>query len=183
MIVPESLILMESFKMTMFTRAATALILAISAFLASNAFAQEYATNPILYADVPDVSLLRVGDDYYMSSTTNHMAPGVPIMHSKNLVDWNIIGYAYDVLEVNDKQELRAGKNAYGDGSWASSLRYHDGVFYLVTFSQTTGKTHVYTTRDPAGKWESLEDKQIFDGGKFVTVPAPLDVMPVFRRV
>lgn len=149
---------MEFHNMTTFTRAKSTLaltILTLLAILAPNVSAQEYATNPILYADVPDVSVLRVGDDYYMSSTTNHMAPGVPVMHSKNLVDWNIISYAYDVLEVNDKQELRAGKNAYGDGSWASSLRYHDGVFYLVTFSQTTGKTHVYTTRDPAGKWEA----------------------------
>ena len=138
--------------MTTSIRWIVATTLALASFVFASA--QEYATNPIINADVPDVSLLRVGDDYYMSSTTCHMSPNVPIMRSKNLVDWELIGYACDVLEKNDALELRDGKNAYGAGSWASSLRYRDGVFYLATFSQTTGKTHIFTTRDPAGKWE-----------------------------
>lgn len=138
--------------MTTFTRTIAALATFFLAF--ASVSAQEFATNPIINADVPDVSLLRVGDDYYMSSTTCHMTPNVPIMRSKNLVDWELIGYACDVLEKNDALELRDGKNAYGAGSWASSLRYHDGVFYLATFSQTTGKTHIFSTRDPEGKWD-----------------------------
>ena len=138
--------------MTTFTRIIVALAVALTPFVSASA--QEFATNPIINADVPDVALLRVGDDYYMSSTTCHMTPNVPIMRSKNLVDWELIGYACDVLEKNDALELRDGKNAYGAGSWASSLRYRDGVFYLATFSQTTGKTHIFSTRDPAGKWE-----------------------------
>lgn len=115
--------------------------------------AQEYAENPNIWADVPDVSLLRVGDYYYMSSTTMHMVPGVPIMRSKNLVDWEIVGYVNDVLENTDELALRNGKNAYGAGTWASSLRYKDGVFYLAVFSGTTGKTYIYSTNDVAGKW------------------------------
>ncbi|MGI6400819.1 MAG: glycoside hydrolase 43 family protein [Thermoguttaceae bacterium] len=143
--------------MSQLTRAAhwsALMLLASAALFPLYAVAQSQATNPILYADVPDVALLRVGDDYYMSSTTMHMTPGVPIMRSKNLVDWNLIGYAYDVLERNDALELQDGKNAYGAGSWASSLRYRDGVFYLATFSGTTGKTYIYSTRDPSGKWD-----------------------------
>lgn len=116
--------------------------------------AQEYATNPNIWADVPDMSLLRVDDWYYMSSTTMHMVPGVPIMRSRNLVDWEIAGYANDVLEDVDDLALRNGKSAYGAGTWASSLRYKDGVFYLAVFAGTTGKTYVYTTLDVTVKWD-----------------------------
>ncbi len=104
------------------------------------------ATNPILYADVPDVSMIRVGDTYYMSSTTMHMSPGLPIMKSKDLVNWKLIRYGYERLEVSNELNLQEGKQAYGKGSWASSLRYHEGIYYLSTFAQNTGKTHVYTT-------------------------------------
>ncbi|RYG48627.1 glycosyl hydrolase 43 family protein, partial [bacterium] len=109
----------------------------------------ERATNPILWSDVPDISVVRVGDAYFMSSTTMHMAPGLPIMKSRDLVNWEIVSYAYETLADNDALNLRNGKNAYGQGSWASSLRYHAGTFYASTFSSTTGKTHIYSTKDP----------------------------------
>ncbi len=84
-----------------------------------------------------------------------HMAPGVPIMKSKDLVDWELIGYAYDRLTESDRMNLEGGVGAYSRGTWASSIRHHNGVFYVSTFSQTTGKTHVYTTRDiESGDWE-----------------------------
>ncbi len=57
------------------------------------------AQNPVIFADVPDMSMIRVGDSYYMSSTTMHMSPGVPIMKSKDLVNWQIVNYAYDILD------------------------------------------------------------------------------------
>lgn len=107
------------------------------------------AQNPILWADVPDVSIVRVGDAYYMSSTTMHLSPGLPIMKSKDLVNWRLASYAYLTLGDDDALALRNGKNAYGASSWASSLRYHGGTFYVSTFSQTTGKTYVYSTKDP----------------------------------
>lgn len=116
--------------------------------------AQEFASNPNIWADVPDMSVLRVDDYYYMSSTTMHMVPGVPIMRSKNLVDWEIVGYANDVLEERDDLALRNGQNAYGYGTWASSLRYKNGIFYLAVFSGTTQKTYIYSTTDPTGKWD-----------------------------
>ena len=119
------------------------LILTEPAFL----FAQgEKAKNPIIFADVPDLSMIRVGDTYYMSSTTMHMAPGVPIMKSTDLSNWQLIGYAYETLTANAAIDLEDGKNAYGRGSWASCLWYHNGMFYVSTFSQTSGKTHVYKT-------------------------------------
>lgn len=110
---------------------------------------QMMAKNPIIWADVPDPAIVRVGRDYYMSSTTMHMSPGLPIMKSRDLVHWKLISYAYETLGNNDELTLSNGKNAYGKGSWASSLRYHNGAFYASTFSFTTGKTYIYTTKNP----------------------------------
>ena len=102
----------------------------------------------MIYADVPDISIIRVGGTYYMSSTTMHMNPGVPIMKSTDLVNWKLINYAYETLEDNDdKLNLDNGKNDYGRGSWASSLRYHNGTYYVSTFSGTTGKTYIFKTK------------------------------------
>src|SRR5690606_38272813 len=137
-------------------------------------FGQSVAENPIIHADVPDVSMIRVGENYYMSSTTMHMSPGVPIMKSSDLVNWELVSYAYDRLAENDALNMNNGKNAYGKGSWASSIRFHDGVFYVSTFSSTTGKTHIYYTENiESGEWHeksfspSLHDNTlVFDQGK-----------------
>jgi beta-xylosidase len=69
------------------------------------------ARNPVIFADVPDMSMIRVGDTYYMSSTTMHMNPGVPIMKSKDLVNWHIVNYAYNVLDSVDALTLDNGKS------------------------------------------------------------------------
>jgi beta-xylosidase len=117
--------------------------------------AQDKAHNPIIFADVPDMAIIRVGETYYMSSTTMHMSPGVPIMKSTDLVNWKLVNYAYDTLTGNDAMSLNNGKNTYGRGSWASSIRYRKPVYYVTTFAQTTGKTHIYTTRDiEKGPWK-----------------------------
>ena len=127
------------------------------------------ARNPILWADVPDLAVIRVGETYYMSSTTMHLSPGLPIMKSQDLVNWQLVGYAYHTLGDHDALTLQNGKQAYGAGSWASSLRYHDGTFYATTFSSTTGKTHVYRTKDlEQGPWiensfrPALHDHSLF---------------------
>jgi len=139
-------------------------------------FAQsQKAHNPIIHADVPDLSMIRVGDTYYMSSTTMHLSPGVAIMKSTDLVNWEIVSYAYDKLDTVNAINLENGENAYGRGSWASSLRYHNGIYYVMTFAQTTGKTHLYTTKNiETGPWKStafppsLHDLTLFfeDDGK-----------------
>ena len=92
------------------------LVTAHCAFAATNA-----AQNPIIHADVPDLAMIRVGDTYYMSSTTMHMSPGLPIMKSRDLVNWELVSYAYETLADNDALTLQNGRNAYGAGSWASS--------------------------------------------------------------
>jgi len=120
----------------------------------------QQARNPVLFADVPDMSIIRVKDTYYMSSTTMHMSPGVPIMKSKDLVNWALVGYAYDTLADMDELNLANGKNAYGRGSWASSIRFHNGIYYVTTFAQTTGKTYIFTTRDiEKGPWKASSFK------------------------
>ena len=121
--------------------------------------AQQTAVNPLIYADVPDMSMVRVDDTYYMSSTTMHMVPGVPIMKSKDLVNWELVSYAYDRLTDDvPAMNLDDGQNTYGRGSWASCIRYHKGMYYVSTFAQTTGKTYFFMTRDiEKGPWKRVE--------------------------
>src|SRR5688572_28731931 len=129
----------------------------LSCLFFSNIVHAQQATNPIIFADVPDMSMMRVGDTYYMSSTTMHMSTGVPIMKSKDLVNWQLISYAYDTLANMDELNLTNGKNSYGLGSWASSIRYHNNTFYVTTFAATTGKTHIYSTKNiEKGPWKSV---------------------------
>ena len=137
--------------------------------LLNAAEASKQAMNPVVHADVPDIAMIRVGDTYYMSSTTMHLSPGVPIMKSKDLVNWELVSYAYDILDDVDALNLANGKRAYGKGSWASSIRFHNGTFYVSTFAQTTGKTYIYSTKDiENGPWEvksfrpSLHDHSLF---------------------
>lgn len=142
--------------------------LALALAVPASIFAKQ-VRNPIIWADVPDVSILRVGNTYYMSSTTMHMVPGLPIMKSKNLVDWQMCSYASEHLSDKDEMELNDGKNAYSQGTWASSLRYHDGKFYVSTFAYTTGKTHIYSTDNPdSGKWEEKNFEPAFHDSSLV---------------
>lgn len=118
-------------------------------------------TNPVIYSDVPDLDVIRVEDNYYMVSTTMHLSPGMPIMKSKDLVNWEIVNYCYDILDDSDELSLRNGKEAYGDGTWAASIKYHDGKFYVSASSKTTEKTYVFSTTDiENGVWK----KSVLDG-------------------
>lgn len=111
--------------------------------------------NPIIWSDVPDVDCIRVNDSYYMISTSMHTLPGCPIMKSKDLANWETIGYLYDILENNDGHNLANGVGVYGQGSWAPSLRYNDGTFYIVFSCNDTKQFYVFRTNDiESGKWE-----------------------------
>src|SRR5574344_571496 len=123
----------------------------------------QYVPDPIINTDIPDPDVIRVGDTFYMSSTTMYFSPGCPIMKSKNLVDWTICSYVYDVLEDTDSFSLRNGKNAYGRGSWASSLRYNKGTFYVLFMSFTSNKSYIYETKDiEHGEWKRHTYDTIF---------------------
>ena len=153
----------------------------LGALLAMTVFthAGEPARNPILFSDVPDMAMIRVGGTYYMSSTTMHMNPGLPIMSSTDLVNWRIVNYAHGTLADVDDLNLANGRNSYGKGSWASSLRQRGDTFYATTFSGTTGQTHIYRTKDlERGPWEAhafrpaLHDHSLFfdDDGRVYMV-------------
>ena len=116
--------------------------------------------NPLTYTDIPDNDVLRVGDDFYMVSTTMYFCPGAPIMHSKDLVHWEIISYVYDFLEDDDVYNLRDGRNAYGKGQWATSLKYNDGEFYALFIANDQRKTYIYHTDDIS---RSYWDRYVID--------------------
>ncbi len=121
---------------------------------------KQKAQNPLIFADVPDMSMVRVGDTYYMSSTTMHMSPGVPIMKSKDLINWKLVSYCYDTLADIPSLNLTDGKGTYGRGSWASCIRYHNGIYYVSTFAQTTGKTYIFSTGNiEKGPWKTVSFK------------------------
>ncbi|NKY38206.1 glycoside hydrolase family 43 protein [Cellulomonas septica] len=102
--------------------------------------------HPVVFADVPDPDVVHDGRSYYMVSTTMYFAPSVPIMRSDDLVRWSIAGYTGPILDETDALALRDGQNAYGRGTWAASIRYHEGTYYVSVGSLTTGKTYVYAT-------------------------------------
>ena len=113
--------------------------------------------NPIIWSDSPDPAIVRVDDAYYMVTTTMHFAPGVPVFKSTDLAQWRTVGYAYQRLTENANMNLN-GQDAYGKGSWASSIRYRDGYFYVLTPSYTSNKTHLYKTADiENGPWSEVQ--------------------------
>lgn len=124
---------------------------------AGNSTAKDSFTNPVIYADVPDVDVIRVGSDFYMVSTTMHLMPGVPIMKSKDLVNWEIISYVVPEIKDSPAYDLEGG-NVYGQGQWATSLRHHNGKFYVLFATNRPQKTYIYSAVDPAGKWEKVMD-------------------------
>lgn len=112
-------------------------------------------TNPIIWADVPDVDVIRVENSYYMVSTSMHSMPGCPIMKSDDLLHWEIVNYVYETLEENEAHNLINKKNIYGQGSWAASLRYHNEMYYVCFSSNDTNRFYIYQTRDiETGPWQ-----------------------------
>ena len=109
--------------------------------------------NPVMWLDTPDPDVIRVGDDYYMVNTTMFYTPGAPVMHSKDLVNWEIVSYIYDRLNDTPRYDLREG-TVYGRSQWATSLRYHDGTFYAYfSPNDEPWQGYVYTTKDPRKGW------------------------------
>ena len=109
--------------------------------------------NPITCLDYPDPDVIRVGDTYYMVSTTMHFMPGCEILRSYDLQNWEHASYVYDYLDNTPAQRLENGQNIYGKGMWAASLRYHNGMFYICFVANDTHKTYLYTSTDINGPW------------------------------
>ena len=109
-------------------------------------------SNPLFYEEFEDPDVIRVGDDYYIASTTMHMNPAVILMHSKDLVNWELAGYCGDRLDLGPAYRLEGG-NIYGKGIWAPCIRYHDGMFYVFCNVNNAGLL-VYRSRKITGPWE-----------------------------
>ncbi len=111
------------------------------------------AVNPVIYADFPDPDVIRVENAFYMISTTMHFMPGAVILRSYNLVDWEIAGHVYDVLDDYPAARMEENSNIYGSGMWAASLRYHEGVFYVLHIANDTHCSYLYRAEKPEGPW------------------------------
>ena len=122
--------------------------------------------NPMLWADVPDPDVIRVGDTFYLVSTTMHLMPGAPIMKSKDLKNWETVGYIFDKLTDSPKYDLSATEGTvYGRGQWATSLKYHKGKFYALLAPNeqgAMGDTYIFTADKAEGPWKILSRMRHF---------------------
>jgi beta-xylosidase len=109
-------------------------------------------TNPVIMADFPDVDVIRVKDTYYMLATTMFTFPGVPLLESHDLVNWSYCTNIVRRMDAGPCYNLDSC-NRYGHGQWAGSLRYHDGVFYVL-FNTLNEGAFLCTASDPAGAWK-----------------------------
>lgn len=108
-------------------------------------------TNPLFYEEFSDPDIIRVGDDFYLTGTTMHTMPGLPVLRSRDLVNWELLSHAVDRLDLGPEFRLEGGE-IYGQGIWAPCIRYHAGTFYI--FSNVNGhKTQIFTATDPRGPW------------------------------
>lgn len=103
--------------------------------------------NPILYADYSDPDAIRVGEDYFMVASSFSNSPALPILHSKDLVNWKVVNYCLKHIP-----EFRYNNPLHGCGVWAPSIRYHEGTYY-VCFPMPDEGIYMTTTKDPFGEW------------------------------
>lgn len=122
-------------------------------------------TNPFLWGDYPDVDIIRVGDDYYMICSTFCLTPGIPISHSKDLVNWEIIGYAYDTLIGNDVYDMKDGKTRYNGGSWAPCIRYHNGKFHIFYYDNLGYFVSCVSDKPEGPYTQTTLDYRLYDPG------------------
>lgn len=125
--------------------------------------------NPVLFADYPDPDIIRVGEDFYFVSTTFANAPGITILHSKDLVNWRIASHVADRLDGDPRYDLKDGGD-YRHGFYAASLRRHQGLFYLAV-TPVGHKTRIYRSARIEGPWTYKElDREAFDPALFIDV-------------
>jgi beta-xylosidase len=125
-------------------------------------------TNPPLNADFPDPDIIRVGDDYYMVSTTFVNSPGLALLRSKDLVNWTTINNVIPRLAGDPRYDMTGGP-LYRNGVFAPSIRYNNGTFYVAVQPNGTGQgLQIYHTTDPAGSWQLNQlSGGAFDPGLF----------------
>jgi beta-xylosidase len=122
--------------------------------------------NPILFADYSDPDVVKVGSDYYMTASSFNCIPGLPILHSKDLVNWELIAYAVDRLHPEDEFD----SPQHGNGIWAPSIRYHKGEYYIYYGDPDYG-IHMVKASNPKGPWA---EPILVEAGKGLIDPCPL---------
>jgi len=136
-----------------------ALIIFIAAFTSFPLIAQPWQAdngdgtyrNPIIHADYSDPDVVRAGEDFYMVSSSFNCVPGLPVLHSTDLVNWKIVNH---VIKRMPPEELFSLPQ-HGNGVWAPSLRYYDGTYY-VFFGDPDHGIYMSSTEDPEGEWAPL---------------------------
>ena len=128
--------------------------------------------NPVVFSDFPDPDVIRVGDTFYMVTTTMVHFPGATIIKSKDLVNWEYCAQPLEQLATTDRYSLLNGQSAYASGMWACSMKYHNGKFHILINGNDAGGW-LLTAADPEGKWEMKKLSRIyydpgmlFDNGK-----------------
>ena len=136
--------------------------------------------NPILFADYSDPDVIRVGDTYYLTASSFHYTPGLPILISKDLINWKLVNYALDRVceapgagrphEDSVAIEKRFQKPCHSEGVWAPTIRYHEGMFFIFYGMPDEG-IYMVRAKDPLGKWEEpvclLPGKGLIDSCPF----------------
>jgi beta-xylosidase len=122
--------------------------------------------NPVLHADYSDPDAVRVGDDFYMTASSFNAAPGLPILHSKDLVNWRLVNYVFKRQKPFDV----FAKPQHGGGVWAPSIRFHKGEYYIFYPDPDFG-IYMTKTKDPAGAWS---EPVLVKAGKGLIDPCPL---------
>jgi beta-xylosidase/fibronectin type 3 domain-containing protein len=147
-------------------------ILAIISFIITGASAWQSDngdgtyTNPVLYADYSDPDIIRVGSDFYMVSSTFVASPGIVLLHSSDMVNWEFTAHVASTVDGGDAFDMQNG-TAYESGFWAPSIRYCNGTFY-VAVQPTFSNGRLYYADNPAGPWNFHQlDRNIYDPGLF----------------
>lgn len=123
-------------------------------------------TNPVIYADYSDPDVIRVGDDFWMTASSFNCVPGLPILHSKDLVNWQLVNHAIDRQYPYD----HFSSVRHGGGVWAPSIRFHNGMYYIYWGDPDFG-IYMVKTDNPAGKWS---EPILVKEGKGLIDPSPL---------
>ena len=122
-------------------------------------------TNPVIFSDYSDPDVIRVGEDFFMVASSFNFVPGVPVLHSKNLTEWELINYVLPEIPFAGYERVN-----HGNGVWAPSLRYHNGKFYCLIPFPDEG-VFVSETDDIYGEWSPLRPLLL---GKGFIDPCPI---------
>ncbi len=143
------------YRLTLFSLVATCVMSAMADEYVSEVWSPDLGNgkyiNPIIDADYSDPDVVRVGDDYYMTASSFSDIPGLPVLHSKDLVNWTIIGHA--IAEMPDYAKFKTPN--HGNAVWEPSIRYHNGEFFIYYGDPDLG-IFMTKTKNPAGPWEPL---------------------------